>query len=379
MARSRIIFLSSFIIMRRCKTGTRKCHTGQCVAYSATTNSKKCKSGMQKCADDKCYPKIATRISFLFLTYGDIMHKKAMKQYTKNHDVFIHPKEELTDVYFKSRVIPDKVATRWGDISIVHASLALLKYAFENTSNNWFVILSQDAYPTSSIIDMESFLSSIPQTQSVFEYLGEKDKIYKTTQWWVLCRKDVSTILTKYREFIKTRILNPSVVSGVYAYDEVFFLTLLKWHNPSYTFINFQCMYSWWLINTVTKHPITFNRITKYDVQKIRKSGAFFMRKTLSTFKPTPHKLHKELVILYIGTETNQNECEIPEKYDLIIISAIDIKFILEKLLNRCMYVINIIYRFYKESLKNLIDDIGEDRWEKIICTSEKFVELKKG
>lgn len=354
--------------MKKCGIGTIKCHTGQCFHINKNKKNNKCKKGTRKCANNKCYI-LKNKISFLFLTYSDLLHEDIIKKYTKNHNVFIHPKYNLKNDYFKKKIIPEVVETQWGDISIVYATINLLKNAFYRTTNNWFVLLSQDVYPLTKISDFEYFLSK--QTNSLFEYNTHYKNIYKTSQWWILNRKDVSIILENYEKFI-SKNLNFKIIQS--AIDEVFFLTLLIWNNPLYIYTDFSCIYTWWIKHAIIKHPIIFNHITFHDNLKIKKRGSFFIRKTLSTFTPTIYKTNKELIIIFIGTESIQNYNHLLNKnYDIIIITAIDINQIDNNILSSCLYIYSIIYKFYYENLLALLNDVNINQWEKITCITEKF------
>ena len=354
--------------MKKCSIGTIKCHTGQCFHSNKNNKKNKCKKGTRKCANNKCYP-LKNKISFLFLTYSDLLHDNIIKKYTKNHNVFIHPKYNLTNDYFKTKIIPEVIETEWGSISIVYATINLLKNAFYRTNNNWFVLLSQDVYPLTKISEFEYFLSN--QTNSLFEYMSHLKNIYKTSQWWILNRKDVSIILENYETFI-SKNMNFKIIQS--AIDEVFFLTLLKWHNPSYIYTNFSSIYTWWVKDAINKHPIIFNHITNHDNLKIKNKGSFFIRKTLSTFTPTIYKTNKELIIIFIGTESIQNYNHLLNKnYDIIIITALDINQIDKNILSSCLYIYSIIYKFYYENLLALLNDVNINQWEKITCITEKF------
>lgn len=354
--------------MKKCSIGTKRCHTGQCFHINKNNKKIKCKKGTRKCSNNKCYL-IQTKISFLFLTYSDLLHDKVIKTYTKNHDVFIHPKYNLTNDYFKKKIIPEVVETEWGSISIVYATINLLKNAFYRTNNNWFVLLSQDVYPLTKVADFEYFLSK--QTKSCFEYDKNKKNIYKTSQWWILNRKDVSIILENYEQFISEKINFKSILSAI---DELFFLTLLKWHDPLYSYTNFPCIYTWWIKYSINKHPIIFNHITHDDKTKIKQKGSFFIRKTLPTFTPNIYNPNKELFIICIGRETIQNYNKLLNKNcDIIIITFIDINQIDKNILASSLYVYHSIYNLFYENLLALLNDINIKQWMKITCITEKF------
>lgn len=354
--------------MKKCSIGTKKCHTGQCFSINKNNTKIKCKKGSRKCSNNKCYT-VKNKISFLFLTYSDLLHDSVMQDYTKNHNVFIHPKYNLTNDYFKKKIIPEVVETNWGSISIVYATINLLKNAFYRTNNNWFVLLSQDVYPLTPIVDFEYFLSN--QKHSCFEYITHKYSIHKTSQWWILNRTDVSIILKNYEQFISQN-MKFKIIQG--ALDEVFFLTLLKWYNDKYIYTDFSCIYTWWIKYAINQHPIMFNHITQSDYDKVKKKGSFFIRKTLPTFTPRIYQTNKELFIIFIGSQSIQNYNNLLNKnYDIIIITSIDINKIDKNILSSCIYVHSIIYKFYYENLLALLNDLNIKQWEKITCITEKF------
>jgi len=349
---------------------------------------KRCNNGYRRSKKTgKCEEKLTGGISFLFLTYDDIVHGNVMYDYVKTHKVHIHSKKKVTDYRFKSRVIPHSVPTEWGSISIVKATIELLRTAYYTTQDSWFILLSQDVFPTTPIGELELFLKR--QSKSLFNVHGERtntwnadkwfqNNIWKADQWFILSRKDVDIILSlTTKEFntierlIKTGI-EKRVVMG--AYDEFFFLTALKSKGIDYT--QFQTMYTEWLPpQFIGQHPFTFNRLLDSDTTAISTAGSFFIRKTLPSFDPSPIRCSKTVVLVYVGTESKQNYSVLLKKdIDIIVLSAVPITNICPLLLKSCIKVIDIIYKFYNQISAHLLGEIRRGKvWDTVIQTSEAF------
>ena len=384
---------------KTCKKGYKKCHTGECTK-TTTIKSPRCSAGFRKCSDEICYEATAntstapntnttkttqrTRtkkssstttsdISFLILTYGDLTHTAVMKKYLSKQHVYVHPKPNMIkDSFFKSKIIPENIHTKWGEMSIVQASIALLEHAFKETTDNWFILLSGDVYPTTSVSSLSQYLSS--KSLSHFNLLSQNGTTFKTSQWWILCRKDVEIILSQHSKFIGSSVFNTAERNKqLIAYDEFFFLTLLKWNNPNYKYTQHENIYTRWLKNSISQHPVIFNKILQSDSQDIQKSEAFFLRKTLSSFSMQIHIPHSTLTVIYMGTETPLGQ-DYSKLKDNIIISA------LYYLPTNCispqysLYIFNIIYKFYYETVLNILYTLPKNTWKTIIFTSEKFL-----
>jgi hypothetical protein len=182
-----------------------------------------------------------------------------------------------------------------------------------------------------------------------------------------LKREDVKIILDheqqNHQHFKNLKISCP---------DEYYFLSVLTWNNQEYKYTNLQVMYDIWLTHTIQKSPIYFNYLLKDDMDNFIKKKSLFFRKITPSFKLDIYKPKKKLYIIYIGTETKQS---IPENddFDIIIISAINIKEIDPKIINRAIYIYNIIYKFLYETILNICQEEYLKNWEIVIFTTEKF------
>ena len=191
-------------------------------------------------------------ICLLFLTYSNITHIDAYDSYLENCNIYIHPKyPENVVSSLKKYIIPTLIETKWGDKSIIHATLELLKESYKNNDNKWFILCSEDMFPLVNYTNLSQYLTS--QKYSIFDVMDNSKN--KTSQFWALKRDDVSKILSNKSRWneIFDRIPKKTAV------DELFFLPLLKLIDPNYKFTNSKFCYVKWFKNFISKHPTTFN------------------------------------------------------------------------------------------------------------------------
>ncbi len=231
-------------------------------------------------------------IAFCFLTYGDIENthtwRKFFNKMGSNYNVYLHPKEskEVSN-YFYPHIIKDRVETEWGGISLVRATNNLFREAFKDESNKVFILLSDKCIPihTPEIIKRELLTSKSNRMGIMGDMDSEgryntikdksqisKDNFEKRSQWMVLNRDTVGKLL----EIDKTELFE-----DVFAPDEVYYPTMLNmlgidWEDKTLTFSN------WIDIShkgNKNNYPKTYDFISFKEIEKIRETGALFMRK----------------------------------------------------------------------------------------------------
>ena len=314
-------------------------------------------------------PTLDSKISFLFLTYGNIVHEEAVFNVVRDHNILIHPKypEQVSD-RLRPYITRTLVPTTWGEWSIVNATVYMLHQAFQaDPSSQWFVLLSGDVFPMMSEPEMCAFLAR--QTKSIFHQKEEpRDGVWKASQWWILNRRDALKVITKHSHY------RPNPRAFVAAFDEIFFLSLLQSTVPGYSFTNMAPVYCRWLGHTVQKSPATFNRVTDADVRHIRRSNSLFLRKASPGFLPVPKAAANTLVVVYVGTESNTDYgrlLEIPD-IDIVVMSAVPLETIPRDLADRALYLHPIIWKFAAESVMNMT--VGYfSMWDRIVFLSESF------
>jgi hypothetical protein len=120
----------------------------------------------------------------------------------------------------------------------------------------------------------------------VFDF-GEKNSMFclkdadngltKASQWWILHRNDVKTIIETDIEYRKVFHINRKSDG---AFDEFYFLSLLKWNNPNYVFVDKKIVHDDFQNGTVQRNPKIFNKFIKQEVvsfdkilQRVKKIG----------------------------------------------------------------------------------------------------------
>jgi hypothetical protein len=92
------------------------------------------------------------KIAFCFLTIDNIHKLDVWEQFFKGNEdkysIYIHPKnpENVSNKY-KKNIIGNLVETKWGDVSLVRATLNLFKAAYQDPQNKMFVLVSDSCIP----------------------------------------------------------------------------------------------------------------------------------------------------------------------------------------------------------------------------------------
>lgn len=313
--------------------------------------------------------------AFLFLVNNDINFSSRYKHFFKNNNIYIHPKyPKEVHKDFQKYIIDKLIDTAWGTISIVDATINLLEQAYLNKDNEWFILLSQDSYPLYKQEHFyERFTKILNNSQlSIFNYKEKKGILWKTSQWFILNRKDVKIILENHIKYKKT-FKKPKLDAP----DEVFFLSLLNYYVTNYKFINSAVMYDRWIIE-ILKHPIIFNKITLQDIKIIKKQNSLFIRKVGTKFTVKPYIPKKNLYILTIGDKTNQEK---NYKYmkdnnlDYIIISFLETNKLNKNIVDGAIQIIVIFWSLWLNCISTLITKYKSvlEQWNAFIIIPEHY------
>ena len=302
--------------------------------------------------------------AFLFLIYDNFTNPQIIRKFTMHDNIYIHPKNpNKVDSFFKPYIIQNLINTKWGEFSIVEATLNLLEAAYLNSDNEWFILLSGDTYPIYTYNQFINIFNKIQENKSMFHFISKNKLYYKTSQWWILKRDDVNIILNNKQQINKMN-------NG--AYDEYYFLSILKWNNLKYTYTNIETMYTKWFKFIIQKSPLYFNKLLVNDYTYIKENNILFMRKVTSTFVFIKYKTIKKLFVIYIGEKTNQN-IKFNSLFDIIIITSININLIKEYIINKAIYIINIIHKFFYETILEICYSKFILNWDIVIFTTEIF------
>jgi Sulfotransferase family/Core-2/I-Branching enzyme len=298
-----------------------------------------------------------TNIALLFLTYDEIYHKK-MLDWTNHYTTYINAKNPNKVLEYKHCHLYS-FPTEWGSQLMVNATIKMLSYAYQN-NHEFFMLLSHDAYPLVSRQKLNTFLKY--QKKSCFDFMKQEGDEWKTSQWWILNRQDAGIILQYHEEYSKYKKCF-KIRAG---HDELYFLSLLKYYNPIYSFYNLKFMYVEWLNNPIQQHPTVFNCITDMD----HVENSFFIRKTLPTFTMDTFIPKKNLTIKIIGTETPTISI-IPSNTDIILITMIDTNDIYQIYKDHCIRIYSSLFSQLTATLNEVIE-LCSPYWEHVYINDEK-------
>lgn len=300
-------------------------------------------------------------IGFLFLTNDDIIHDET-KKFVKHYSVYVNAKT------------PDKIKnnpgytvsthkTQWGEKSIVDATIKMLEVA-HTKKHLWYVLLAYDSLPLTRPSTLEKFLRY--QSKSLFNLIENAEKEWKASQWWILSHTDVEIILKYFTEYDNFVSKYPySEISG--AWDEMYFLSLLKYVNQSYKFMEYKTTFTKWLEKPIQRHPVTYGKLLESDIEECKHS--FFIRKTTPSLCIKIHQPKKKLFIKIFGTKTKN--FQIPDDADLIIISLVTNDNIPENILNTAVRIYYSIYTFLGENILEVLYTLPCYLWKDIYIFHE--------
>ena len=296
-------------------------------------------------------------LAFLFLTFDDILHAKT-KQFIKPYSVYVNAK--TPDAILKEKYTVTNYPTEWGKRSFLDALLHLLRISYEK-NHLWYVLLANDTLPLVKPSQLESCLKY--QSKSLFHVLDHNDLDWKIDTWCILHRNDVKTILDNMESYDAYVKENPYTVRG--AWDELYFLSLLKFVNPAYVYQECKPVYVRWLTHSVQKHPITFGKLLSTDLEDSKDS--FFIRKTTPELTSSMYTPQKTLWIKVFGTRSTP--LDIPSNVDLMILSMVPNADL--PMLNRSIHTYFSIYKFLYNSLLEILNTIPTHQWDTIYILDE--------
>lgn len=177
------------------------------------------------------------RVAYLFLTIGELNHPKIWKNYFKDADpesynIYAHSKyppnknkNSSTSTPTLLKQISKSVPTKWGDISLVKATLFLLAEALLD-DNDMYILLSESTVPFKSHSYLKSYLSDQQNRMGVIQKVKDNDQLYKSSQWFIFNKATVKKIASLTSKYINDPQLSKS--SSLGAPDELYFATLIR-------------------------------------------------------------------------------------------------------------------------------------------------------
>ena len=229
---------------------------------------------------------MTSKVALCFLTYDNLSQPSLWKGFINpKYNIYIHNKTSFKGIFAKY-CIKNRVETKWGHMSLVHATLNLFKKAYETSDNEYFVLLSDKCIPlyTEEYIynTINKWNNNIilsykmnPERFNTFQdkTFFDEDNFVKQHQWMVLNRTTV--------KFFIENDYTPIFGNTFNVPDEHYFINIMQ--KFSIPFTNKQVTYVNWEedsdLQKYRKRPKTYSHLTNDMIENIKKSGCLFMRK----------------------------------------------------------------------------------------------------
>ena len=288
------------------------------------------------------------KIALLLLCYNKINDHILDLLDNTNISLFIHPKGKL-DLKWHPYIIPKIIPTKWGDMSIVNATINLLDYAMKHYDYDYdydyYILISGDSYP---IYDIMTPILKKYKGLSVFDKMP--GNILKASQWFALNNADAKII-------VKTRIKYKNLITNnpnIGAPDELYFINVL--HKEKIHYVNGVIMYVNWPRGLSTKHPVQFNSLYPWHHKQIKKTNALFVRKCLPNYTHAIIPPRKILYLVYVGTRTDQKLlCNNIKNIDCIILTPLENNLLADDIMHYAKEIHFFHYSYYEKYLRQLL------------------------
>lgn len=235
-------------------------------------------------------------VAFLFLTRGEVNHPRIWREYLTEAGIHgrvfahsKHPESLRADSFLRERQVAGRVATEWGTMSLVEATLSMIRAALEDPEVTHLVLVSESCVPIKPFatfsrslrLDARSRLAMFSH-QSVRRGGNEQkarrldllegiapEHAWFQDQWMCLNREDAS---------IACDTDWSSHFEKVWAPDECYFATLLSasGKRPGQGIVNRPVTWTRWRGGS---HPQSFDRVSPRLAAELADSGCFFARK----------------------------------------------------------------------------------------------------
>jgi|GEM_PF-954329 len=250
------------------------------------------------------------KVAFLFLTRDEVNHPAIWEDYFQQAGnrakVFAHPKNpELLgeDSWLREGLIEELHETDWGGISLVRATLALLKAALADNEFTHFVLVSESCVPVRPFAELIRSLTLDPRSrmfvrswederktnilraQRVENLTGiRKELAHFQAQWMSLSEQD-ARLLT---ENDLTENFETS-----FAPDEYYFATALAvlGRPPLHSVVNRHLTWTDWTQKSA--HPKELTLVSPQLAARLAESGCFFARKFPPSSNIGTFELHR--------------------------------------------------------------------------------------
>ncbi|WP_193212036.1 beta-1,6-N-acetylglucosaminyltransferase [Luteolibacter marinus] len=247
-------------------------------------------------ADDEDPEPVDPVVGLLYLTRGPVHHPEIWREWVNGdrsrvrHFAHVKHPETLTGGDFlASHRIEERVATEWGGVSLVRATLAMLRAGLEHPDLTHFALVSESCVPVRPLHDLLRSLKYDPRSRlrvTPWEDMRKRDLLkaqrveklpgirkelaHFQDQWMILNRADAEILVADDRT---------ESFEETFAPDECYFATVMAaaGHAPLSHFANRSVTWTDW--ERSEGHPNQFNKVSPRVAARISESGCFFARK----------------------------------------------------------------------------------------------------
>lgn len=232
------------------------------------------------------------RVGLLFLTRGEVNHPRIWREFVDEAPgrvrVFSHPKfpAQVKGGFLDGTSIRERFETKWGDISLVRASRAMLLEALKDESLTHFALLSEACVPVRPLPEILKRLELDSRPQFGFKTLKEASARHAsrigavpevpagcwrfTSQWWLLDR--TAAILAAGQHYTP-------LFEKMFVPDEAYFATVLAMQGYPLEgeVVKKDITWTWWERDAGS--PNEWPELPQERLEGLLHSGALFARK----------------------------------------------------------------------------------------------------
>jgi hypothetical protein len=235
-------------------------------------------------------------VAFLFLTREELSHPRIWREYLADAGAHAriyahskHPEALGPDSLLREQQVPGRVPTEWGSISLVQATLAMIRSALEDSDATHLVLVSESCVPIKSFANFSRSLRLDARSRlAMFSHEsvrrgGNLDKARRLDllegiapqhawfqeQWMCLNREDA--VIVSESDWC-------GHFKNVWAPDECYFSTVLSasGKSPGREVLNRAVTWTRWRGGA---HPQSFDQVSPRLAGELVDSGCFFARK----------------------------------------------------------------------------------------------------
>lgn len=257
------------------------------------------------------------KLALLFLTRGDVNHPNVWQEWISQGRaqiaLYSHPKnpDEIEGGFLDGTAIDKLIATGWGQVSLVQATLALLAEALKDEDNTHFVLLSESCVPIQPLARLLLRLKYDGRSRFGFKNFKEASLVRKQRaatapdipegcwrfhqQWWLLDRAAAVMV---------TRSDRSGQFGDYLASDEAYFGTNLMMEGYPVDDLVDDRDLTWTHWPHDSGRPEEFLKISSEQLRDLVNSDCFFARK----FPPGADIANYDLHGRSPGEEVSQEE-----------------------------------------------------------------------